>query len=165
MTLIFHLIDLADARARGERGDVANVARGSATTATRYLRDILLPHLLRAEAVMFSTVQTGHARWIAGFILSKGGNRVAARDLVQAYRPLRAPEHRRELVDVMSSLEAMGWVRAAPQSDGRPPVAWNINPKVSGVFAERAKRERTDRQATKERIRETLARHLPQGAR
>jgi enamine deaminase RidA (YjgF/YER057c/UK114 family) len=31
------------------------------------MRDILLPHLLRAEAVMFATAQTGHARWIADF--------------------------------------------------------------------------------------------------
>ncbi len=165
MTLVFHLIALADARARGETPkDVANVARGAATTATRYLREILLPHLMRADAVMFATEQTGHARWIAGFILSKGGDRIAARDIMRAYGSLRAPEHRRELLAVMESLETMGWVRPATQADGRPPVAWNVNPKVHTGFAERAKRERAERQATKDRIRETLAKHAKQGA-
>ncbi|MGD0106526.1 MAG: DUF3987 domain-containing protein [Rhodopila sp.] len=166
ITLVFHLIDVADARARGEVGNVGNVARGSAATATRYMRDILLPHQMRAEAVMFSTVQTGHARWIAGFILSQGCERISTRDLVQAYRPLRAPERRRELIEIMASLEVMGWVMAEPPPDGRPIIiAWKINPKVSGVFAERAKRERTDREATKQRIHETLVRHRAPGGR
>jgi hypothetical protein len=121
---------------------------------------------MRAEAVMFSTVQTGHARWIAGFILSQGCERISTRDLVQAYRPLRAPERRRELIEIMASLEVMGWVMAEPPPDGRPIIiAWKINPKVSGVFAERAKRERTDREATKQRIHETLVRHRAPGGR
>jgi hypothetical protein len=162
LVLVFHLIDLAASRAVGQ-GDgphIASVANGAAIRATRYMREILLPHLMRAEAVMFATEQTGHARWIAGFILSRAENRIAARDIMRAYRPLKAPETRRELLDVMSSLEAMGWVRPELQEDGRPPVAWRVNPKVHTGFAERAKQERAEREATKERIRETLARHM-----
>lgn len=164
LVLVFHLIGLADARARGEghQGDVANVAKGGVTTATSYMRDILLPHLLRADAVMFATEQTGHARWIGGFILAKGQDRVAARDIMRAYGALRAPERRRELLDVMSSLETMGWVRAEEQNDGRPPVAWRVNPKVLQGFAERGKLERARRQEVKDRIRETLAKHMKQ---
>jgi hypothetical protein len=165
MTLVFHLIGLADAKARGEMStDVANVARGAATTATRYMQDILLPHLLRADALMFATDQTGHARWIAGFILSKGEERIAARDIMRAYGALRAPEQRKELLAVMDSLEVMGWVRPEAQADGRAPVAWRVNPKVHSGFAERAKRERTAREATKTRIRESVAKHMKRGA-
>ncbi len=162
LVLVFHLIERADVRARGEAalGDGTNVVHGAAIMATCYMRDILLPHLLRAEALMFATVQTGHARWIAGFILSQGQPRVAARDIVRAYGALRAPEHRRELLDVMASLEAMSWVAPQMQPDGRAPVAWYVNPKVHTGFADRAKRERADREATKARIRETLARHM-----
>jgi hypothetical protein len=160
LTLVFHLIDLADARARGETPEgIPTVAKAAAATATAYLRDILLPHLLRAEAVMFATEQTGHARWIAGFILSKGEDRIAARDIMRAYGALRAPERRQELLAVMDGLEIMGWVQGVPQADGRAPVAWRVNPKVHTGFAERAKQERTHREATKARIRETLARH------
>ena len=155
MTLVFYLIGQADARPRGKNpDDVANVAKASATTATKYLRDVLLPHLLRADAIMFATEQTGHARWIAGFILSKGGGRITARDIIRAYGALRPPERRRELLEVMASLETMGWVRVEVPPDGRPSVGWEVNPKVHSVFFERASRERAERQATKDRIRE-----------
>jgi hypothetical protein len=163
MTLIFHLIGIADANARGVQHDVVYVAKEAAVQATGYLRDILLPHLIRAEAVMFSTEQTGHARWIAGFILSKGRERIADRDIVQAYRPLRAPENRKERLEIMASLEAVGWVRAEVPGDGRQVIAWEVNPKVHATFTEHAKGEREEREATKERIRETVARHMKRG--
>ncbi|CAH2606530.1 conserved protein of unknown function (plasmid) [Rhodovastum atsumiense] len=163
LTLLFHLIELADARARGEGAFVDNVSRGAATTSTRYMRDILLPHLLRAEAVMFATAQTGHARWIAGFILSRGEPRIATRDIIRAYRALQAPEKRKELQEVMASLEAMGWVRAEPAREGREVTAWEVNPLVHTGFAARAQQEREAREATKTRIRATLERHLKRG--
>ncbi len=121
MTLVFHLIGLADAKAHGLTGvDVANVARGSPSIATSYPRDVLLPHLLRGEAVMFATEQTGHARWIAGFILSRGGERIAARDVMRAYGALRAPERRRELTEVVGALEPLGWARADEERASPP---------------------------------------------
>jgi hypothetical protein len=163
MTLIFHMIGIADANARGVQHEFIYVAKGAAVQATGYLRDILLPHLLRAEAVMFSTEQTGHARWIAGFLLSKGADRIAARDIIRAYGALRAPEQRKELIAVMDSLETMGWVRAEIPDDGRPTTNWWVNPAIHSGFAERAKREREQREATKERIRETAARHRARG--
>lgn len=161
LVLIFHLIEVADARVReaSTRPMLAMLAEGTAQRATSYMRDVLLPHLLRAEAIMFATEQTGHARWIAGYILAKGQNRITIRDLVQAYRPLRAPEHRRELLEVMAGLEAMGWVRAEPQKDvARSPTGWDINPKIHEVFASRARREHEEREAAKKRIAEMLSR-------
>ena len=157
MTLVFHLIELADARARGETGEAANVVNGAARAATAYLRDILLPHLLRADAVMFSTDQTGHARWIAGYILSQGGAQVSGRDITRHYRALKAPERKRELHDVMASLELMGWVLPVKEDDDRrQPVRWWVNPKVHSRFAVRAAAEKAAREATKAQIRETL---------
>lgn len=161
LSLIFHLIEAADANAQGlpEGPMLAMLPEASARMAAGYMREVLLPHLLRAEAVMFATEQTGHASWIAGFILSKGQSRLAMRDLIQAYRPLRAPEKRRELLEVVASLEAIGWLRAEPQSNPtRPPAAWSVNPKVHTGFAVRAERERTAREETKKRIAETLGR-------
>ena len=161
MTLIFHLIEAAGQRIRdGRVQPVPSVARDAAVKATAYLRDILLPHLLRADAVMFLTEQTGHAHWIAGFILSNGGGRITARDIMRSYRALKAPEKRREMLDVMASLEALGWVRPEFQPDGRPPVAWHVNPKVHTGFAARARDERTRRKAVKETIYEAVARYL-----
>lgn len=131
----------------------------TAERAARYLREVLLPHLLRAEALMFATSQTRHARWIAGFILAKGQSRIALRDVVQAYGPLRAPESRRELLEVMESLVTIGWLRREMQSNPtRPPSAWEVNPAVHSTFVERAQRERASRRQTQAQIAETVAR-------
>jgi hypothetical protein len=183
LTLLFHLIGLADARTGAQRDvtgvtkgvattatmptwdddrtgaqcDVANVAKGAATMATSYMRDILLPHLLRAEALMFATEQTGHARWIAEFILSKGESRIAARDIVRAYRPLRAPENRQELQSVMAGLEAAGWVLPASAKDTRATTLWVVNPAVHTRFAERARQERERCAAVKAEIQKKVA--------
>jgi hypothetical protein len=154
LTLTFHLIDVADARARNLQAPMLTVV--SETTARRaasYMRDVLLPHLLRAEAVMFSTAQTGHARWIAGWILANGNLRITVRDVVQAYRPLRAPECRRELLDVMESLVSVGWLRQEEQANAaRPPTAWAVNPKVLTVFAVRAEQEKKSRAEARLRL-------------
>src|SRR4051794_27938518 len=97
IALTFHLIEIADCRARDASWPVLSVvSEANARRAASYLRDILLPHLLRAEAIMFSTSQTGHARWIAGFILARGQRRIARRDIAQNYTPLRPPEALRE---------------------------------------------------------------------
>lgn len=160
MTLLFQLIDHADALLKGvEPPDVMVVPEPVARRSAAYLRDVLLPHLLRAEAVMFSSVQSGHARWIAGFILSREDGRLALRDVVRAYGPLKAPEQRHELLSVMQSLETMGWLRAEPQENpARPPTAWEVNPLVRERFARRATEERMARQQAKARIAATLVR-------
>ena len=94
---------------------------------------------------MFATEQTGHARWIAGFILAHGAGRIAARDIMRFYRALRAPESRLEILETMANLEAMGWIRAE--------------------LAKERSRERAERQAASARVRETLAKYFKRGGR
>jgi hypothetical protein len=113
---------------------------------------------------MFSTAQTGHARWIAGLVLARGQPRIASRDVVQAYGPLRAPEARRELQNVMESLVTVGWLRPEPQANpARPPSAWAVNPAVHTVFVERARREREARREAQQETRETIRRRKEEG--
>jgi hypothetical protein len=114
MCLIFHLIEIADANARDDEWKMsAMLEPPTAERVEGYMLDVLLPHLMRADAVMFSSVQTDHAKWIAGYILSRGLERVARRDLVRDYRALSAPEDARTLDLVMEGLEAMDWVLPA----------------------------------------------------
>jgi hypothetical protein len=147
LCLTFHLLEIADARASGRRGPSADAV--TAVTAERvacYMRRVLLPHLLRAEAVMFATVQTEHAKWIAGHILARRLDRITTRDVVRAYIALRAPEARDELQSVMASLVSLGWLDPEPPRNPLNPVsAWRINPLVHGMFAERAGQERQER--------------------
>lgn len=159
LALLFHLIDYADPELQGglAREPQLVVPAGTAERVAGYMRDVLLPHLLRAEALMFASTLTGHARWIAGFILTKACKRLALRDVVQAYHPLRAPEQRRELLEVMESLVAMGWLRAEPHANpARGPSAWLVNPAVHTRFAARAEAERAERAAAQEDLGERL---------
>ena len=122
LALTFHLVEVADARARNAMKPVLTVlSEATARRAANYMRDILLPHLLRAEAIMFSTAQTGHARWIAGLILARNQLRITDRDVVQAYGPLRPPECRRERLEVIESLVTVGWLRPEEQSNPARP--------------------------------------------
>jgi hypothetical protein len=155
LALTFHLIDIADAHARAVQPPFMGVLpEETAQRAAAFMLDILLPHLLRAEAVLYSTAQTGHAHWIAGYILASrdaaSTGKVTARDIQRAYRPLKAPEQRRELVSVMSSLEVMGWLRADwPDNPAIPVTTWHVNPALHETFAERAASERARRDASK----------------
>jgi hypothetical protein len=164
LALTFHLIELADARVRNLQGPVLTVlSEANAQRVANYMREILLPHLLRAEALMFSTAQTGHARWVAGFILTKGKLRVTLRDVVQAYGALRAPECRRELLEVMESLVTVGWLHPEEQTNPiRSPAAWSVNPSVLTCFARRAEQERRIRTKARERLAEAIGQLVEQ---
>jgi hypothetical protein len=147
LALIFHLIGVADAQANGERPITDVVQPDSAKQAAAYMRDILLPHLLRADAMMFATIQTGHARWIAGFILAKRLPEITIRHVMRAYGALRAPDHRKQLLEVLTGLENLGWLRATANS-----TRWVMNPQVHQLFAKQAQTERAARDETKSRI-------------
>jgi hypothetical protein len=103
---------------------------------------------------MFSTAQTGHAQWIAGYILAERLERITSRDVVRVYRSLRAPEARDELVAVMASLVTIGWLEPeVPTNPAKPVSAWAVNPAVHVRFADLAERE----QARREKARAELA--------
>ena len=151
LCLTFHLIDLADTVLTGAaRPHMDVVPEGTARRVATFMRDIVAPHLLRAEVVMFSTVQTGHAQWIAGHILAHRLDRITSRDIVRAYRDLRAPEARAELDAVMASLTTIGWLEPElPSNSVKPVSAWIVNPAVHIAFEARAQRERALRERTR----------------
>ena len=160
LVLVFHLIERADPERRETPPPgIAIISEATARKASAYLEQILLPHLLRADAVMYATRQTGHARWIAGLILTRQQERIAVRDIVQAYGALRAPEQRRELLEVMEGLVSMGWVRPEERADPtRPPAAWHVNPRVLSSFADRGDAERRRRKIARDEMADVIRR-------
>lgn len=160
VALTFHLAELADAMAQGRDVPMQTIlSEDTARRAAAYLRGVLLPHLLRADALMFRTPATGHARWIAGFILAGGRERIALRDVVQAYSPLRPGEMRGELQAVMEQLAVMGWLQPEPRRNpAQATAAWLVNPAVHTTFAARAAEERQRREKGRADLREKLAR-------
>jgi hypothetical protein len=164
LCLTFHLIEVADARAGGDVGPPLDVVPAStAERVARYMRRVLLPHLLRADALMFATVQSGHAKWIAGYILAHQLDCITVRDVMRAYFALRPPEARDELHSVMASLVNIGWLDPEPPRNPLTLVsAWRVNPLVHKMFADRAGRERQERRQRQE---ETIARRQANAAR
>jgi hypothetical protein len=164
LCLTFHLIETADARVGGYIGPPLDVvSAATAERVTRYMRRVLLRHLLRADALMFTTVQTGHAKWIAGHILARQLDRITVRDVNRAYLALRAPEARHELHSVMASLVSIGWLDPEPPRNPLNPVsAWRVNPLVHQLYADQAEKERQERD---KRAEETIERRQAHAAR
>lgn len=153
LCLTFHVIEIVDRRLREQTAPPVDTVPASITEQVGlYMKEILLPHLLRADHIMYSTAQTGHARWIANYILSKRLSRITARDIARDYRELRAPEARDTLIATMESLVTMGWVEEEAASSGRSVSAWKVNPRVHVVFEEHARREAERRRRERERI-------------
>jgi hypothetical protein len=154
LCLTFHLIEVADARGTCVQSPCLDVVpEATARRVAGFMRDIALPHLLRAEAVMFSTAQTTHAQWIAGHILAHHMDRITTRDVVRAYRALGSPEARDELAAVMTNLVAIGWLEPEVSPNPAKPVsAWAVNPAVYTTFEARAAREREARGKARERL-------------
>ncbi|HJS87583.1 MAG TPA: DUF3987 domain-containing protein [Acetobacteraceae bacterium] len=161
LCLTYHLIEIVEApRLTGKdvRPFAPVIPESVAAKVASYMREIVLPHLRRAENVMFSTAQTGHAQWIAGFILARGTSRITTRDITRAYGALRPPEAARELMAVMGSLVAVGWLEPeAPTNPAKGVTSWQVNPRVHTKFAARAKAEAERRQKAKEHLAEAFA--------
>jgi hypothetical protein len=158
LCLTFHMINIADSRASDTTPPSMEVIpEETARCVASFMRDIVLPHLLRADALMYRTTQTSHARWIAGFILANRLDRITSRDITRAYGALRPPECRKEMGDVMASLVVAGWLEPEEPSNALKPVSsWLVNPAVHTKFAEKAAAERATRQQTKEAIAATI---------
>jgi hypothetical protein len=158
LCLTFHMIGIADCRVRGVQAPVAQVIlESTARQVADFMREIILPHEQRAEAVMFNSAQSGHARWIAGFILSRNMGQISTRDIVRAYKALKAPEAARELEAVMASLVAVGWLEPIdPDNPVKRVSSWNVNPAVHVRFAERARAETKRREDARERVAEAV---------
>lgn len=169
LLLTFHMIEQVDAHLSGEVMSPLSpvVAESTARRVAAFMEDILLPHLLRAEAITGDSDGTGHARWIAGLILSQGFTRITGRDISRAYKPLRPPEQRRTLNETMAALEMVGWVRAeVPDNPARQVAAWEVNPAVATTFAERARTERETRRRNQAAVAESIrAKAAKKGAR
>jgi uncharacterized protein DUF3987 len=160
LCLTFHLIEIAAARSRNEIGPHPQaVSAATARTVQRYMRGILAPMLLRADGLMFATRMTGHADWIAGYILAHKLERVTARQIAKDYGALRAPEQRSTLDMTMNSLEILGWVAGQEPTNNlaRSATTWDVNPRVHVAYKLRADAERKRREEVKAMIAEHVA--------
>ena len=158
LCLTYHLIEIAAARVRGDIGPPPGVVSAqTAARVRRYMRAVLAPNTLRADAIMFSSRQSEHAAWIASYILAGKLAVITAREIAKDYRALKAPEQRDTLDSTMDSLCRLCWLEAdVPANPVKPPTRWRVNPNVHIRFAARAEAERKRRDA----VREAIAAHV-----
>lgn len=154
LSLTFHLIEIADAELGGRQPPYREVIpEETARRVAKFLVEIVLPHLLRAESLMFTTAQTGHARWIADYILARRLSRITNRDVMPAYPALRAPELAQERRAVMDSLVTAGWLEPEePNSWTKPVNSWQVNPAVHELFADRAQQQAARRAKGRKKV-------------
>ena len=94
-----------------------------------------------------------HARWVAGYVLSRRLQSITARDIGRAYREVRGKGA--EIAATMDLLDHAGWV--APDPDRPKGSAWLINPRVHDVFCGQAAGEKARRNALRTQVRVSIA--------
>lgn len=149
LTLIFHLVEIAERQIGGEAlepRDIVGIRSETATRAAALIRKVVLPNLLRLG---FETLPDGkeqaNARWIAEHILANKLTHITARDVGRAFRPLRG-----KLLEIAASMDVLthaGWtLQTEARADG---LRWKINPAVHTRFAAAAAAEKARRRAVR----------------
>lgn len=141
LLLVFHAIECADESIHPSH---RQVSKQCAERVELLMRRFLMPHALAYYTdVLGANSDLEHARWVAGYILSRGLTTITNRDLMQAYKQWRGMDDWRR-TRVMQVLEDMSWLHPISEEERktrRSPTAWAVNPEVHDQFALRAEEE------------------------
>ncbi|MFI5398589.1 MAG: DUF3987 domain-containing protein [Candidatus Binatia bacterium] len=146
LLLTFHLIESPDGN--------PVIGGETAKKTARFMLDYLLPHAIRFYSEVLGHAHMRHARWIAGYILAHNKGRITAREIGRACHELQ--EDRPGLCSALESLTLAGWVTPL-DGIGKQPTHWRVNAQVHRIFAERAARERAQREAVRQQIADAAA--------
>lgn len=157
LALVFHCVELAGMRLAGQRPDplaMCTLKPATVEKACNFIMRIVVPSTFRFHTEIGSTgLSETHARWIAGYVLSRRLESITARDIGRAHRELRGD--RAAIVTTMDLLDHAGWV--VPHPERARDTAWLINPRVHVLFAAQAAVEKARREAVREQIRVSIA--------
>ena len=117
LSLVFHCIEIAEARQAGQQPDAFAMRALQAATVQRacnFIMRVVVPSTFRFHTEIGSTgISETHARWVAGYLLSRKLESITARDVGRAYREIRG--NRAEIVATMDLLDHAGWVQQHPE--------------------------------------------------
>ena len=163
LTLVLHLVEGAERLLKGEQlqpADRLELDPATVDRACRFIMRVVAPSTFRFFAELATANENEeHARWVAGFLLSRKLERVTAREIGRGYRTLRGDKRR--ILATMDQLEHGGWV--VPDEQASRGEAWLVNPKVHTLYAEHAKAETARREANRRAVREKVAALMEQG--
>ena len=157
LSLVFHCVELAEAELYGEPPDPITKRTLKTSTIERacnFIMRVVVPSTFRFHTeVGTSGGQESHARWVAGYILSRKLEALTARDVGRAYREIRG--QKAEIIMTMDTLDHAGWVQPDPSKP--KDTAWLVNPRVHECFSERAAVEKARREAARDQIKASIA--------
>jgi Protein of unknown function (DUF3987) len=160
LALVFHAIECHHAHLGEPSAAIPElVSRETAHRAGRFLREFIFPHArVFYERVVGQSVVEQHARWIAGFILSRRRPVIEARDIYKNYPQLKKPERRGDIAAAMYDLEMQDRVRPIGRGRQGEWNKWAVNPAAhDGRFEDRATAELERRSEIRAMIAETGA--------
>lgn len=150
LCLVFHMLEAAVAQVEPPQ----EVSVETARRAFRLLTEFFLPEAARVyNEVMQGDPMTEHARWIAGHILAHGLDKITTFDIKRAFSTL--DKDQRAIEAATQLLEMSAWITPDGKRAARYDFAkmkWRVNPRVHAMFADRAARERDEREAAQARI-------------
>lgn len=150
LCLVFHMLEAAVAKVEPAK----EVSEETARRAFRLLTEFFLPEAARVyNEVMQGDETTQHAKWIAGHILAHGLEKVSVFDIKRAFSAL--DKDQRAIEQATQLLEMSAWITPDGKRSARYDFAkmkWRVNPRVHAMYADRAERERLDREDAKARI-------------
>jgi hypothetical protein len=148
LCLTYHMVEAASS----DKPPAPTVSGATAGRVFMFMRDLLLPNLMKFYREMFNTSPNlEYARWIAGYIISNGKQKVSQRDIYRAYSS-KVREKPQLINDAMRLLDLAGWVDPVESRNGRDVTEWIVKPEVHSVFAVRAAEEKARRTKVKETI-------------
>ena len=157
LSLLFHCIELAEAKQAGDAPDPITMRTLKATTvekACRFIMRVVVPSTFRFHTEIGNTGMTAsHARWVAGYLLIRQLDKITSRDIGRAYGEMRGDEA--EILTVMDLLDHAGWVTRDP---ARPKGgSWLVNPAIYETLKTQAAAEKARREAIRKNIKHTIA--------
>ena len=122
------------------------VTAETAERVAKFMHQFLLPHAFAFYSGVLRLADD-HDRLVnvAGYILTRGMQRLTNRDVQAGCRTMRKLE-RHDIEAVFEQLDALGWVTRTPGPRLTDPPHWIVNPVVHVKFAERARVEAERRQ-------------------
>jgi hypothetical protein len=151
LALVYHMVEAATAA----KYPVNQISQDTARMAATLMAEFLFPNSLRFYA---ETIDDGShnadARWVAGYILSRGLETITKRDLMQAYRPFK--QDSKAIQATMNVLYAANWVEEADHKRTGEVISWKVNATVHTKFNRLAQLERERRAAERKKIQQAV---------
>jgi hypothetical protein len=151
LALVFHMVEAA----AEDRYPSKQISNATARMAAILMSEFLLPNSVRFYA---ETIDDGShssdARWVAGYILSKGLEIISKRELTQAYHAFRREP--KAIQATMNTLDAFNWVEEKDHKRSGEVTSWTVNPAVHAKFTRLAQFERERRAAERKKIKEAV---------